>query len=115
MINQSLADDLKSLGLWDTTMIHDLKYYNGSVKNISRVPDDIKKLYATAFEVDAKWLIDAASRRQKWIDQAQSLNLYIDVLNNKVNDIHNTIVYNNVNDNNVDINKHITLSDERSE
>jgi ribonucleoside-diphosphate reductase alpha chain len=58
-------------------MVNDLKYYEGSVQNIDRVPDDIKALYSTAFEVEPRWLVDAASRRQKWIDQAQSLNLYI--------------------------------------
>lgn len=75
--NQYLVNDLKALGLWDEVMIHDLKFHNGSVVNISRIPDDIKKKYATAFEVDPSWLIEAASRRQKWIDQSQSLNLYI--------------------------------------
>ncbi len=55
-------------------MVHDLKYFDGSVQAIERIPADLKQLYATAFEIDAKWLIDAASRRQKWIDQAQSLN-----------------------------------------
>ncbi len=58
-------------------MINDLKYYDGSVQQIERIPQELKELYATAFEVDTKWIVDAASRRQKWIDQAQSLNLYI--------------------------------------
>ena len=58
-------------------MVNDLKYYDGSVKRIDRVPDDLKELYATAFEVEPRWIVDAASRRQKWIDQSQSLNLYI--------------------------------------
>jgi len=58
-------------------MVNDLKYYDGSVLGIDRIPDDIKSLYATAFEIDSRWLIEAASRRQKWIDQAQSLNLYM--------------------------------------
>ena len=75
--NPYLAKDLKQRGLWDQVMVHDLKYYNGSVQNIDRVPEELKALYATAFEVEPKWLIDAASRRQKWIDQAQSLNLYM--------------------------------------
>lgn len=77
VINPYLASDLKARGLWDATMVHDLKYYNGSVQPIARIPDDLKKLYVTAFEVAPRWLVDAASRRQKWIDQAQSLNLYM--------------------------------------
>ena len=77
VVNPYLVRDLKSRGLWDAAMVHDLKYYNGSVKPISRIPDDLKTLYATAFEVEPKWLVEAASRRQKWIDQAQSLNLYM--------------------------------------
>ncbi|GIS32546.1 MAG: hypothetical protein Ct9H90mP4_04600 [Gammaproteobacteria bacterium] len=68
---------LKELGLWDTVMVNDLKYYDGSVKEISRIPQEIKEVYATAFEIEPRWLVDAASRRQKWIDQSQSLNLYI--------------------------------------
>jgi len=58
-------------------MVNDLKYYEGSVQKIDRIPNEIKNIYATAFEVEPKWLVDAASRRQKWIDQAQSLNLYV--------------------------------------
>ncbi len=77
VINPYLYKDLAELNLWDSAMIHDLKYYNGSVKQIDRVPDKIKSLYSTAFEVTPKWLIESASRRQKWIDQAQSLNLYL--------------------------------------
>ncbi len=77
IINGYLAKDLKERNLWDQVMVHDLKYYNGSVQNIERVPADLKALYATAFEIEPKWLIDAASRRQKWIDQGQSLNLYM--------------------------------------
>ncbi|UFZ02657.1 ribonucleoside-diphosphate reductase subunit alpha [Bradyrhizobium ontarionense] len=77
VVNEFLVRDLKALGLWDEVMVSDLKYFDGSVGQIDRVPDDIKALYATAFEVDSAWLIEAASRRQKWIDQAQSLNLYI--------------------------------------
>lgn len=77
VVNNHLVEDLKSRDLWDPVMINDLKYFNGSVKNIDRIPAELKSKYATAFEIDAKWLIDAASRRQKWIDQAQSLNLYI--------------------------------------
>lgn len=77
VVNPYLVDDLKKLDLWDGVMVNDLKYYEGSVQKIDRVPDDIKHLYATAFEVEPRWLVDAASRRQKWIDQAQSLNLYV--------------------------------------
>lgn len=77
IINPYLAQDLKQRGLWDQVMVHDLKYYNGSVQSIERIPAELKALYATAFEIEPKWLIDAASRRQKWIDQAQSLNLYM--------------------------------------
>jgi len=69
--------DLKARGLCDEVMVNDLKYFDGSVGAIDRIPDDLKALYATAFEIDSAWLIEAASRRQKWIDQSQSLNLYI--------------------------------------
>ena len=85
--NLHLANALKKLDLWDSVMVNDLKYYDGSVKEISRVPEDIKAIYATAFEVEPKWLVEAASRRQKWIDQSQSLNLYIDEPNGKKLDI----------------------------
>jgi len=77
VINPYLINELKSCGLWDDVMINDLKYYDGSVKNISRIPTDLKALYATAFEIDPAWLVDCGSRRQKWIDQSQSLNLYM--------------------------------------
>jgi ribonucleoside-diphosphate reductase alpha chain len=77
VINQYLVDDLKKRGLWDEVMVHDLKYYDGSVQKIDRIPGDLKELYKCAFEVDAKRLVDAGSRRQKWIDQSQSLNLYM--------------------------------------
>ncbi len=77
VVNLYLMRDLKKLGLWDEVMINDLKHYHGSVQDIPRIPDDIKKLYITAFEMDPRWLVEAASRRQKWIDQAQSLNLYM--------------------------------------
>ncbi len=77
VVNAALVRDLKARGLWDEVMISDLKYFDGSVGAIDRVPDDLKALYATAFEIDSAWLIEAASRRQKWIDQAQSLNLYL--------------------------------------
>lgn len=77
VVNPFLVRDLKKANLWDSVMVNDLKYYEGSVQKIDRVPDDIKQIYATAFEVEPRWLVDAASRRQKWIDQAQSLNLYV--------------------------------------
>jgi ribonucleoside-diphosphate reductase alpha chain len=77
VVNAQLVHDLKARGLWDEVMVSDMKYFDGSVGQIDRIPDDLKALYATAFEIDSSWLIEAASRRQKWIDQAQSLNLYI--------------------------------------
>lgn len=77
VVNAHLVRDLKSRSLWDEVMISDLKYFDGSLGQIDRVPDDLKALYATAFEIDSAWLIAAAARRQKWIDQSQSLNLYI--------------------------------------
>ncbi|MEM7078435.1 MAG: ribonucleoside-diphosphate reductase subunit alpha [Pseudomonadota bacterium] len=77
VVNPYMVHDLKSIGLWDKVMVNDLKYYDGSLQAIERVPAEIKQRYATAFEVEPRWLVDAASRRQKWIDQAQSLNLYI--------------------------------------
>jgi len=77
VVNYHLINQLKSLNLWDEVMSSDLKYFDGSVQQINRVPDQIKALYATAFEIDSCWLIEAGSRRQKWIDQAQSLNLYM--------------------------------------
>jgi ribonucleoside-diphosphate reductase alpha chain len=77
IINPYLVADLKKVSLWDDVMVNDLKYYNGSVAKISRIPLEIKQRYATAFEIDPLWLVKAASRRQKWIDQAQSLNLYM--------------------------------------
>ena len=85
--NLHLVNALKEQGLWDSVMVNDLKYYDGSVKEISRVPEEIKSIYATAFEVEPRWLVDAASRRQKWIDQSQSLNLYIDEPNGKKLDV----------------------------
>jgi ribonucleoside-diphosphate reductase alpha chain len=77
VVNPYLVQDLKALGLWDAVMINDLKYYDGSVQKIERIPETLKQLYATAFEIDPRWLIEAGSRRQKWLDQAQSLNLYL--------------------------------------
>ena len=75
--NPYLVADLKRHGLWDAVMANDLKYFDGSVQPIDRIPDELKALYATAFEIDPRWLVEAGSRRQKWIDQAQSLNLYM--------------------------------------
>ena len=77
VVNEYLVRDLKRLGLWDSVMLMDLKHYNGSLRAVDRVPEELKSLYATAFEVDATWLVEAGSRRQKWIDQAQSLNIYL--------------------------------------
>jgi ribonucleoside-diphosphate reductase alpha chain len=76
-INEYLVRDLKARGLWDEVMIADLKYFDGSLARIDRIPQDLREIYATAFEVDPSWLVEAASRRQKWIDQAQSLNIYM--------------------------------------
>ncbi|NCV87811.1 MAG: ribonucleoside-diphosphate reductase subunit alpha, partial [Oxalobacteraceae bacterium] len=76
-INEYLVRDLKASGLWDEVMVADLKYFDGSLARIDRIPEDLRALYATAFEVDPSWLVEAASRRQKWIDQAQSLNIYM--------------------------------------
>lgn len=75
--NECLVNDLKKLKLWDEVMISDLKYFDGALSKIDRVPADMRKLYATAFEIEPHWLIEAAARRQKWIDQAQSLNIYM--------------------------------------
>jgi ribonucleoside-diphosphate reductase alpha chain len=77
VINHYLVRDLKRLGLWDEVMVMDLKHFDGSLRPIDRVPQEIKALYATAFEVEPQWLVEAAARRQKWIDQAQSLNIYM--------------------------------------
>ena len=77
VINDYLVRDLKALGLWDDVMVMDLKHFDGSLQAVDRVPDELKRLYATAFEVDTSWLIEAGARRQKWIDQAQSLNIYM--------------------------------------
>ena len=77
VINEYLVRDLKKLGLWDDVMVMDLKHFDGSLRKIDRVPEDLKSLYATAFEVETEWLVEAAARRQKWIDQAQSLNIYM--------------------------------------
>ena len=77
VVNDYLVRDLKSRGLWDEVMVADIKYFDGSLGKIDRIPAELRELYATAFEVDTSWIIEAASRRQKWIDQAQSLNIYM--------------------------------------
>ena len=87
VVNPYLVRDLKARGLWDNVMVNDLKYYEGSVQEIDRIPADLKAQYATAFEIEPRWIVEAASRRQKWIDQAQSLNLYIAGANGKKLDI----------------------------
>jgi len=87
IVNPHLVRKLKELDLWDDVMINDLKYFEGSLSEISRIPDDIKKLFSTAFEVEPKYIVESASRRQKWIDQAQSLNLYIGNANGKKLDL----------------------------
>ena len=87
VINPYLVRALKERGLWDAVMVNDLKHFEGSVQKISRIPEELKAIFATAFEVETRWIVDAASRRQKWIDQAQSLNLYIAGANGKKLDI----------------------------
>ena len=87
IVNPHLVRKLKELDLWDDVMINDLKYFEGSLSEISRIPDEIKKLFSTAFEVEPKYIVESASRRQKWIDQAQSLNLYIGNADGKKLDI----------------------------
>ena len=87
IVNPHLVNKLKTLDLWDDVMINDLKYFEGSLSEISRIPEDIKKLFSTAFEVEPQYIVEAASRRQKWIDQAQSLNLYIGNANGKKLDL----------------------------
>jgi ribonucleoside-diphosphate reductase alpha chain len=87
IVNPHLVRKLKALNLWDDVMINDLKYFEGSLSEISRIPDDIKKLFSTAFEVEPQYIVESASRRQKWIDQAQSLNLYIGNANGKKLDL----------------------------
>ncbi|MCW8962460.1 MAG: ribonucleoside-diphosphate reductase subunit alpha, partial [Gammaproteobacteria bacterium] len=77
VINPYLVEDLKARNLWDEVMVNDLKYFDGSVQPVDRIPQDLKDQYATAFEIDPRWLVEAGARRQKWIDQAQSLNLYM--------------------------------------
>lgn len=87
VVNPYLVNDLKARNLWDKVMVNDLKYYDGSAQAIDRIPADLKAIYATAFEVEPRWIVEAASRRQKWIDQAQSLNLYINNASGKKLDV----------------------------
>ena len=87
VVNPYMVRDLKAIGLWDKVMVNDLKYFDGSVQKIERVPAELKALYSTSFEVEPRWIVDAASRRQKWIDQAQSLNLYINQASGKKLDV----------------------------
>jgi len=77
VVNEYLVADLKKLGMWDEVMVADLKYFDGNLARVDRIPAEVRRLYATAFEIDPSWLVEAAARRQKWIDQAQSLNIYI--------------------------------------
>jgi len=87
--NTFLVDELKALNIWDEDMIDDLKYFDGSIQEIERIPEDIKKIYLTAFEIDPEWLIECGSRRQKWIDMGQSLNLYMaEPSGKKLNDMY---------------------------
>src|SRR2546422_7216732 len=77
VVNEYLVRDLKKLGMWDSVMVNDLKHFDGSIGKVDRVPQEVRNLYATAFEVEPKWLVEAGARRQKWIDQSQSLNIYM--------------------------------------
>ena len=89
VINSYLVEDLKTLGLWDRKMLEELKYMDGSILSIDRIPEDVREIYRTAFEVEPGWYIECASRRQKWIDMGQSLNLYIAAPNGrKLNDMY---------------------------
>jgi ribonucleoside-diphosphate reductase alpha chain len=83
IVNDYLVRDLKRLGLWDEVMVADLKFFDGSLAKIDRIPVELREIYATAFEVEPKWLVEAGSRRQKWIDQAQSLNIYMSGVSGK--------------------------------
>ena len=89
VINEHLVNELKERGLWDAEMVNDLKYFDGELDGIERVPDDLKELFSTAFLIDPSWLIECASRRQKWIDMGQSLNLYMSAPNGrKLNEMY---------------------------
>src|SRR5213075_928049 len=77
VVNEHLVAELKKQNLWDEVMVADLKYFDGSLAKIDRVPAELRTLYATAFEIDSSWIVEAGARRQKWIDQAQSLNIYM--------------------------------------
>jgi ribonucleoside-diphosphate reductase alpha chain len=77
VVNEYLVRELKALGIWDEVMVADLKYFDGSLARIDRVPAPVRELFATAFEIDPTWLVECGARRQKWIDQAQSLNIYM--------------------------------------
>ena len=77
MVNDYLVRELKERGLWDEVMIADLKYFDGNLARIDRMPEELRRIYATAFECEPAWLVECAARRQKWIDQSQSLNLYM--------------------------------------
>ncbi|NQY42977.1 MAG: ribonucleoside-diphosphate reductase subunit alpha, partial [Legionellales bacterium] len=91
VVNPYLVKELKSLNIWDNVMVNDIKYYNGSIAKISRIPENIRSRFKTAFEIDAIWLVKNASRRAKWIDQAQSLNLYVKEASGKIiNDLYTT-------------------------
>ena len=83
VVNPYLVDELKALGLWDAEMVDDLKYFDGSIQEIERIPDEVKARYRNAFGIEPKWIIECASRRQKWIDMGQSLNLYIEQPNGR--------------------------------
>ena len=89
VINSYLVEELKGLGLWDRKMIEELKYMDGSILGVDRIPENVREIYRTAFEVDPAWYVEGASRRQKWIDMGQSLNLYIAAPNGrKLNDMY---------------------------
>ncbi|HEX6793392.1 MAG TPA: ribonucleoside-diphosphate reductase subunit alpha, partial [Casimicrobiaceae bacterium] len=83
VVNEQLVRDLKARNLWDDVMVSDLKYFDGSLAKIDRVPEELRLLYATAFEVEPSWIVEAGARRQKWIDQAQSLNIYMSGVSGK--------------------------------
>jgi ribonucleoside-diphosphate reductase alpha chain len=87
VVNPHLVHELKARGLWDNVMVNDLKYFDGSLQKLDRIPADLKAIYATAFEIEPRWLVEAASRRQKWIDQAQSLNIYMSQASGKKLDV----------------------------